>query len=514
MIAATDLKSSQGWLLGAAITLFCQGSTAVGQKLTPSDIQKLPSCSIAKVNHECKLSVDRTNPVVPPQIQLYSNQRLAVIIKSPRSFERYFLDPVSGQQTLYPDTGSVILQGLLPSLAKIGEFRAQDASNAQDLKQDKCRVDSITGAAIPAATKVPTVLSDFSQCATQLAKKAITIYQSIEPFIAPDALTPDGYATEPDPNTVVPEIDSFVKSEIAMSSKISAISGDANLKISAPDQPAILELTDLQKLTDAITTDLLSYRQRIKDLKEFKNGAQPCAGLMSVTEEEKARNIQCVVITSNKDDDSVNQNMVSRTITYSVDMYNEVSYSQEAAVDPTKKKSLGNIVLNFADIPYKAAAGSRNSAALKWEASAGVLFSSLPIRSFSASPVFTGAVVTDNTVTQSILRPTVVPFAAGNYRISNDLGWTRWKSALYLTGGIGINPNTVSADFAAGLSVSWRTLMFSPLWHLGHDVRLTQGLTVNESLGASFKGSLPTQNYWKSSFAVGISVRVPPITGR
>ena len=83
-------------------------------------------------------------------------------------------------------------------------------------------------------------------------------------------------------------------------------------------------------MTDAITTDLLSYRQRIKDLKDFKNSAQPCAGLISVTDKERNDNIQCVAITSNKDDDGVNQNMVSRTITYSVDLYNVVSYSQEA----------------------------------------------------------------------------------------------------------------------------------------------------------------------------------------
>ena len=95
----------------------------------------------------------------------------------------------------------------MPSLAKIGEFHAQDASNAQDLTQDKCAVDTITGTAIPAATKVPTVLSAFRQCAIQLAKKAIPIYQSLEPFVAPDALTPDGYTSNYDPDTVVPGID-------------------------------------------------------------------------------------------------------------------------------------------------------------------------------------------------------------------------------------------------------------------------------------------------------------------
>jgi len=138
--------------------------------------------------------------------------------------------------------------------------------------------------------------------------------------------------------------------------------------------------------------------------------------------------------------------MVTRTITYSLNTLNLVANSQEAVPDSSKKKSLASIAVNFADSP------SRLSSPFRWEASAGVLFSSLAVRSFSAAPVFSSGVITDNTVAQNVLHPTVVPFAAANYRLSNDLGWTRWKSAIYWTGAVGVNPNTVSADFASGLS--------------------------------------------------------------
>jgi hypothetical protein len=37
---------------------------------------------------------------------------------------------------------------------------------------------------------------------------------------------------------------------------------------------------------------------------------------------------------------------------------------------------------------------------------------------------------------------------------------------------------------------------------------------VNESLGASFKGSVTTQDYWTNMFAVGVSLRVSALTGR
>jgi hypothetical protein len=201
--------------------------------------------------------------------------------------------------------------------------------------------------------------------------------------------------------------------------------------------------------------------------------------------------------------------MVTRTITYALNTYNLVSYSQEATPDPTKKKLLATIAINFADTPKQSV-----RSAFRWEAAAGAFFSSLPVRSFSAAPVFTNGVITDKIVAQNVLHPTVVPFAAGNYRLTNDLPWGRWKSNLYWTGAVGINPNTVTADFATGLSLSWRALMVSGLCHFGHDVRLTQGLTVGESFGASFNGSIPTQTYWTESFALGLSIRVPSLTGR
>jgi hypothetical protein len=131
------------------------------------------------------------------------------------------------------------------------------------------------------------------------------------------------------------------------------------------------------------------------------------------------------------------------------------------------------------------------------------------------SPVYNSSgTVTDKQITTSVLRPTVVPFAAANFRVSRDLDWSRWRMAWYATGAVGINPNTLSADFAAGPSLSFRGLVFSALWHYGHDVRLTQGLYVGESLGASSSGTVTTQNYWTNSFAIGVSIRTPPLTGR
>jgi hypothetical protein len=493
---------------------------------TGDQIQDLPECSLAKTNKKCKLIIDRTIPVAPPTIQMYSNQVLTVIIKNAKPFERYFLDYQSGQATLTPDVASGVVQGLLPSLAKINEFYAFDATGGQQAQADQCSapwLPDLPPDLSPLKGQIAGMLPAFRRCVAQLAKNAVPIYHQLEPFVAPDSL-PKVTAKYEDLMAVKRRIHDFLASEFTMSGKITIISGNAAMKASNPDSAALLELGDLQKMADAVANDLLGYSLRIKDLQcpdnssaecasidagRWKNinSSQECDNTIIVTTEEENSKIQCVIITSNQDDEKIYHQMVTRTITYALNTLNLVSNSQQAAPDPTKKKSLASIPINFADSPSK-------PSALRWEASAGTFFSSLPVRSFSVAPVFTSGAITNNIIAQNLLHPTVVPFGAANYRISNDLGWTRWKSAVYLTGAVGVNPNTVSADFASGLSISWRSLMFSPLWHYGHDVRLAQGLYVGESLGASFKGSLATQTYWKSSFAFGVSIRVPPLTGR
>ena len=203
------------------------------------------------------------------------------------------------------------------------------------------------------------------------------------------------------------DISNFLASEIALSNSISAIANNVDLK--RTDGPAILQLTNLQKLSDAVGLDLTGYLQRITDLDQFDHGFHDCKNLIADTDDK-----QCVWITSRKDDGSVYHNIVTRTVTYSLNTLNLISNSQQAAPDPIKKKALATFTLNFADTPPEKSAQSLRSP-FRWEASAGAFFSTLPIRSFAVSPVFTNGVITDKVIVQNVLHPTVVPFAAGNF---------------------------------------------------------------------------------------------------
>ena len=499
-LGVTFLPTSVGSATGT-ITVTTDGAGSpltIALSGTSDDVKSLPQCSLSKTNNACKLIIDRMNPVAPSTVQMYSNQTLITIVKNPKFYERYFLDYQTGQATLSPDVASSIVQGLLPNLGKFGAFAIVGPPPSGP---DPCTSPDIT--LTPQPLHVSDVVPPFQKCLAQLATKAIEIYKGLEPAIAPDSLTPFRIPGDIDTQKIQIQIQEFVSSEVMVSSRISAISSNTILKSSDPDGPAIQQLSDLQKRADAVASDLLNFNQRLDDLKGFYNGRQDCANIIDVKAKEATDHVQCVYIVTHPDRDRVYQGMVTRTFTYALDTLNLVSNSQHAATDPTKKKSLATIAINFADRPTNFP-GSPFTA-LRWEASAGVFFSMLPNRSFSVAP--------DGTIQDHSPRPTPLPFAAANYRLTGDLPG-RWKSNIYWTAAIGINPNIPTAEYATGFSFAWRALMLSGLCHFGHDIHLTDGVTATTNLGAGFTGTVPTKSYWTEAFAFGVSVRIPSLTGR
>lgn len=149
----------------------------------------------------------------------------------------------------------------------------------------------------------------------------------------------------------------------------------------------------------------------------------------------------------------------------------------------------------------------------KWEVSVGTMFSLMPNRTYANSPVIVGGKVqldasgAPNTViTESDSQPSVIPFALAHYRLQ-EWGRTDVRWAVLATGGVGISPYSGSTDLAFGGSLAYRSVVISPLGHLGRDLRLTNGLMVGNSLGSS-PPTLMTERFWHLSFGVGLSLRI------
>lgn len=499
--------------LEIVLALLCFSLPSEAQKLADAEVRNVKLCNVSKTNSSCKLVIDRSNPLNAPTIQMYSNQVIAVIVKNPLPFERYFLDDsATGQASVLPDQVSTVVGGLFPAGAKVEAGQVAFMAKANPAKKGACGAPELTNPNWPAKPGEIASTPVFNDCVAELAQQIITIYQNQEPYTSPDSLTPNADPTAPAATLaqIKAAIEAFLHVESIFSAKIASLSKIPAFTPSPADSAALVGYNNLQKIADGYATDLLGYDQRITDLADgYKVEWHPCEYFDVLTKREQnlGKPVMCVRILSRRDSADIYQGMVTRTKVYALDTMNLAVNSQEGNPDSTKKKTMATVTVNFADDPGK-------PSTLRLEASAGVFFSSLPIRTFSVTPTFAAGVVTDNTVAQNIIHPTAVPFAAGNYRLTNDLKWSKWKSNIYWTGAIGINPNTLSADFATGPSLSWRALMFSALAHFGHDQKLTQGFQVGQSLGPIFGAKLPTSTYWTASFAIGISVRVPSLTGR
>lgn len=461
-------------------------------------------CSLAKTNRDCTFTLDRRHPLAPPAIQMYPGQTVTVELRKPYYFERYFLDFSTGQTALAPDTATSIVNGLLTPLQKAAELRL--AAQAPPAGQLNCSPENIKGNT--PTNNATTIQADslYSACLKDFASQAKAIYQALEPAVAPDSWSPQ--ASPFDSNTDFKDdldklpamINTAYTEEFQLSASI-AVAGKIDPSTLNADALSRIEaLTAIAGLADGVAKDLFAYRARILDLPALPHGG--CA--YPDRRKEPARELMdtdtCITLGSIQDPNIPNQKLTTRQVTYNIDALNLVQNSQIGVPDPSKKKTLAALTILYGDA--------------RWEASAGTFFSTLPVRSFPVNSIFTNGVVTDKQIGQSVTHPTIVPFAAANFRLTRDLACLKWRSAVYWTFAVGVNPNTTTADVASGPSISFRGLMFSALWHYGHDVRLTQGLYTGESLGAGFNGAASTTTYWRNAFAIGISVRAPSLTGR
>jgi len=381
-------------------------------------------------------------------------------------------------------------------LKNLAEFRESSKSRPT---AKECTLKAIQNQPVPSQPwDITTELDDFySGCLNSLAEDAREVYLSLEPVVAPDQHPQGSPAPIPDQkglNKIAKKIDKFYQKELAVSMSITAAAGLDKVTVGlTPEQRAVIRnWVAANGLMDAVAKDLKGFAFRIRDL-----AAKPTADVTTCADMQP-----CVRLQFELRDPPVNHaKMVTRQVTYALDALNLIQNSQAAIPDPSKKKTVASITILFGES--------------RWEASAGALISTLAIRSYSLAPVLdANQKLMNQRISLDSMYPTVVPFAAANYRLSNDWKKPRWRMACYWTFAIGINPNTVTTDFGTGPSISWRGIMLSALWHVGHDVRPTPGLHKDQLLPPE-TASVTTESYFRlDRVALGISVRIPSLTGR
>jgi len=163
-----------------------------------------------------------------------------------------------------------------------------------------------------------------------------------------------------------------------------------------------------------------------------------------------------------------------------------------------------------------------NPQANRWVVSSGIAASNLTYHTYVNAPIIVNGVpvVSSSGQTETIVTrlSTSPSFIAPEALISYNLIPHNWTSSLMkcpnnctflLTGGVGANLTSKTADFDAGLSFQIGGALFTPAVHFGRDSRLTDGLKVGDKLGTSPPNPLPTENVWVRKFGFAITYTIP-----
>lgn len=530
-----------------------------------------PVCSTESVNHtSCSVQIDRRYPVTPPTIQMKRGKEVTVIVINPLPFETLSLDLQSAQAVAGTDQTAGILTAALAQAKGLtiaaNLYSVADQNNDPNLK------------ALLASGSPDAKMNGLAVKFNAFAEHAIHVYTELQEIVG--TIPPGAFSRPINPparlsesplvkeNTPLPwdydnwkrwmlcEIGGCDKDtkekpkvrgllreafELTNDRALATCPGswettkdtdipqgeiyknilDCYFKKLAKDNPGGLTSANQAKYAkySRLLADTAVLANIVKDLDNYYVNIEQLedqSAKLPVTNcPDDQQNLKCIFAGDITDPApsapkaSIIGKLLGRQVVYTLNAVNDVGTFIASVPTAAQKKATATVTVLYAD-PIL-------------EASAGVFFSTLPNRSFANQTNLTpgAAPATESVViAQTISRPTTVPFAAANWRLGRDFLVGPRRGAFYATAAIGINPNNTDPEFAAGLSFSWRSLMFSALYHEGRDIRLTQGQTVGSvwcSPTTTACGGAPpapaTERYWTGAFAIGISVRVPSVFG-
>ncbi len=204
---------------------------------------------------------------------------------------------------------------------------------------------------------------------------------------------------------------------------------------------------------------------------------------------------------------------LGRSVVFSVDAVNNIGTAQASITPAAARVSIATLTVIYADP--------------RLETSAGFLISFVHNRTFANATITTpapgsGQIPGEIVIAETKTDPEIVPFVAAHVRLFDDFPVVGRRSAIYLTGTLGLNPYSTEPEFGSGFTFSWRSIMISPLYNRSHENVLLAGEKVNDVVcnPTSTAGATPppctpappapiTQIVGENAFAIAFSVRIP-----
>lgn len=560
----------------------------LGLLLLISSFAHAQLCSTQKVNGNCALVFDRLDPVSLPTIQMRENARISVSVKQPLPYETLSLDPQTFQAIAPADQTQGLVAGILPSLKAVSTAtltplvaahltrKAGESPGVEQVKKDLRnlaaslanpfptiqtfvtnsqsfyaqiqeavaplpRPRDINGNTMRPSTGTPAPWTSFSEWAAillcelsapectndikptfnDLMAAGISVQTLLTPVPAP---TPCPSVPPVCPAPPAPPPQAPLQFDTATFDKSAkAIEDEIETKLKPEDHPEqyLADLADLRARETSLVKDVPTYAAAWlvgvtainKDLQTYFVNIKETAGAVAGDTKDLGfiddpRRLSAGVRSSNT--------FLGRLVTYSVNAINQIGVTTTAVPTTAQKTSIVTITVLYAGPIF--------------EVSTGALFSRLPNRTFANQTLVninpgSNPTTGDIILTQSTVRPIVLPYVAANWRLGHDFTIGGRRSAAYFTTAVAFNAYNTTAEYAVGPSFSWRMIMVSPLFHLGHDTHLTQGETVNQvwcntsapaGSPTACVGAPPapsTKFFWRGAFALGIGIRVPTAFG-
>jgi hypothetical protein len=478
------------------------------------EVEKYPQCipnaQSGYHGNKCLVQIWRTNPISPPAFTVPAGIDVYVELLDTRWNENVTFT-VTTTKVPPPDVGAAALKNAIPGLQTIIATQALNPTAHTSIRSDTPDPGLIAARELAAHidARQREIINSSNAVLTdvQHATAAINCLSSYE--VIKTVEQPPGSTEQPKFRCS--------QAEMLTPSTFDAAKGEAvTLAQSAAEgNLALLDVSDLDQVVKSFYLTCLTYFP----ISEQGGEARTTCRKVAVKLSNQEASIDTAVTDIQKVQDALLQ--TTQTIQFWPGTPPKLIYKI------TSQKHLNfSVVIAGTEIVSKAnspiATVTINTAANSWVASVGLGFSNLKYHTFAATPIIVaGQPVLDSSgkVTTQVTRTDTVPSVIApvgllSYRLTKFSRFN-WENkcpggcSFLLSGGVGANLTTKSADFDVGPSFQIGGVVITGAVHFGRDTRLTNGVAVGQQLGSSPPSSLPTTTAWVTKYAITFTYSIP-----
>jgi hypothetical protein len=519
--------------------------SAAGQVMSPltanelSELKDIPSCiAVAQAGYKhvsksplsrCALSIQRSNPITPTSFAVPAGTVVYVSLTDTRQNENVTFN-VSATKVTVPDTAAAIVKNIIPGLQTITATQPIEPRTNGGTRTPAFAYQPPTPP--PAVQELMNnILARQKEIITstnavlhsvQSAAAFMTCLSNYEEPVAKagEDLTPYKVSpTDEPPPSFSCSQQSMIKRDNFDDRKETAF----DIVQRATAQPLrLLDQTDLDAVVKSFyLTCLTSFQNMAQQNDAGRNFCREYSETLSTNEAL----LDTAITDIQKAQDTLIQNVQT------LDYWTKGDGAPETVTFKFTIPRYVNVVVTIAGTEVVSKTSSTIASVTitqttnHFAVSIGIGFSNLKFNTYTASPVIvngqpvldpsgkTTTVVVGNATDFS----TIAPEALVSYRLgplSHFLWQTKYcpnNCSFLISGGIGANLTTKSADFDVGPSFQVGSVLLTPTVHFGRDTRLADGVTVGQMLGSSPPSPLPTTQAMviKWGFVITYALPIP-----